>query len=179
MKLFGFWQINEWISSIHAFRSLKQTAGPTSCPWKTILVLNLSFHDRSLDMKRSQDFRKLNVANLSQNISYPQINSVKSINSFSFFPWKSLKAVLRIYRDSQFKLFYFLQTILRFSNTEMFNRLLLSDYLSLLLIWDPFQISELFLKHYFYHVNPRASQCVTIINSCPYRTCILKCHAVY
>ena len=39
MMLFGFCLKNEWISSSHAYRSQMQTAGSTSCPWTTILVL--------------------------------------------------------------------------------------------------------------------------------------------
>ena len=38
LSYFGFCLINEWNSSSHAYRSLKQTAGWISCPWTTILV---------------------------------------------------------------------------------------------------------------------------------------------
>ena len=37
MLLFGFCLINVELSSSHAYRSLKQTAGSTSCPWTTFL----------------------------------------------------------------------------------------------------------------------------------------------
>lgn len=36
--LFGVCLINEFISSLHAYRSLQQPAGSTSCSWTTILV---------------------------------------------------------------------------------------------------------------------------------------------
>ena len=39
MMLFGFCLINAWITSSHAYRSLKQMAGSTSCPWTTVLVI--------------------------------------------------------------------------------------------------------------------------------------------
>ena len=45
MMLFGFCLINEWISSSHAYRSLKLMAGSTSCPWATILNVKVSVCD--------------------------------------------------------------------------------------------------------------------------------------
>ena len=35
--------INELLGFSHAYRSLKQTLGSTSCPWTTILVLHCGY----------------------------------------------------------------------------------------------------------------------------------------
>ena len=53
MMLFCFCLMNEFINSSNAHRSLKQTAGSTSCPWTTILVLLSLCFDKALSEKVS------------------------------------------------------------------------------------------------------------------------------